>query len=135
MSATAAVVVVMLLLLAGAGYGISRLTDNGSAPAQTNSAAASQTAPIQWLGMQIEGITPGNVVIATVAPGSAGETAGLDPGDQIVSINGHSVNTPSDIGDAISGLHPGDSVTVQVNRGTTQISTTAALGAPPSNHP
>jgi membrane-associated protease RseP (regulator of RpoE activity) len=134
-SPTLIIVLGSLVILAGAGYWISRLTDSGSAPAQTTSATANQTGPIQWLGMQIEGLPPGTVVIATVAPGSQGEAAGLDPGDEVLSVNGRPINATSDIGAAISGLHPGDTVTIQVSRGSTQFSTTATLGAPPSSHP
>jgi membrane-associated protease RseP (regulator of RpoE activity) len=123
-----------LIVVAAAGYGISRLADSSSS-AQETSATANQTGPIEWLGMQVEGVPPGNVVIATVPPGSAGEQAGLDPGDELLSINGRAVNTVSDIGAAISGLHPGDSVTIQISRGSTQLTTRATLGAPPSHHP
>jgi S1-C subfamily serine protease len=124
----------VVVMLAGGGYWISRLVDTSSS-AQTTAATANQSGPIQWLGMQIEGIPPGTVVIATVAPGSAGEAAGLDPGDEVLAVNRRPINSTSDIADAISGLHSGDRVTIQVSRGSTQFSTTATLGAPPSSHP
>jgi S1-C subfamily serine protease len=124
----------VVVMLAGGGYWISRLVDTSSS-AQTTAATANQSGPIQWLGMQIAGIPPGTVVIATVAPGSAGEAAGLDPGDEVLAVNRRPINSTSDIADAISGLHSGDRVTIQVSRGSTQFSTTATLGAPPSSHP
>jgi S1-C subfamily serine protease len=126
---------VTVLVVAAAGFGISRLAGTSSSSAQTTAATAAQPAPIDWLGMQIEGVSPGTVVIATVAPGSPGELAGLEPGDQLTSVNGRSINATSDIGAAISGLRPGDTVSIQVSRGTTQVSTRATLTAPPSNHP
>jgi S1-C subfamily serine protease len=124
----------VLVMLAGGGYWISRLVDTSSS-AQTTAATANQSGPIEWLGMQIEGIPPGTVVIATVAPNSAGESAGLDPGDEVLAVNRRPINSTSDISAAISGLHSGDRVTIQVSRGSTQFSTTATLGAPPSSHP
>jgi S1-C subfamily serine protease len=128
------VVLGVLVLLAGGGYLIGRVIDTSSS-AQTTSASANQTGPIEWLGMQIEGIPPGTVVIATIAPGSAGEVAGLDPGDEVLAVNGRPINRTADIATAISGRHPGDRVTIQISRGSTQFSTTATLGAPPSSHP
>src|SRR5690349_6176075 len=47
-----------------------------------------QSRPISWLGMEIETLPPGAAVIETVALGSAGDKAGLNPGDVIIAING-----------------------------------------------
>jgi S1-C subfamily serine protease len=127
------IVLGVLVMLAGGGYWIGRMLDTSSS-AQTTP-TANQSGPIEWLGMQIEGIPPGTVVIATVAPGSAGEAAGLDPGDEVLAVNRRPINRTADIAAAISGLHSGDRVTIQISRGSTQISTTATLGAPPSGHP
>jgi S1-C subfamily serine protease len=130
-----AVAVVGVLVLAAAGFGLSRVFGTSDSPAQTNSVNANQAGgPIQWLGMQIEGLPPATVVIATVAPGSPAEVAGLEPGDVLDAINGRAINTTSDIGAAIKGLNAGDGVDIQVNRGSTQLTTRAMLAAPPS-HP
>jgi serine protease Do len=124
-----------VLLLAAAGFGIARLIEGSSSTPTTSESAANQTGPIEWLGMQIEGIPPGSVVVATVAPGSPAEQDGLSPGDVLLAINGRPINSPSDIGRAISGMQSGDQVTIQVSRGSTRFSTRATLAAPPSSHP
>src|SRR5581483_2295350 len=49
---------------------------------------ATQSRPISWLGMEIETLPPGAAVIETVALGSAGDKADLNPGDVIIAING-----------------------------------------------
>ena len=131
----AAIALAALVILVAAGYGLSRVV-GGSSSAQPTSMSANQGGgPIDWLGMQIEAVPPGTVVIATVGPGSAAELAGLEPGDVLMAVNGRPINGTSDIRAAISGLHPGDGVDIQVSRGSTQLSTRAMLGAPPSNHP
>lgn len=135
LSPALAIALATILVLAAAGFGISRLVGASSSSADGSASVSQASGPIDWLGMQIEGIQPGTVVIATVAPGSAGERAGLEPGDVLTTVNGRPINATGDIGSAISGLRPGDGVTIQVSRGSTRLSTRAMLGAPPSNHP
>jgi S1-C subfamily serine protease len=132
-----AVALAAVFVVAAAAYGLTRVVGSSSpgAPPSVSTAANGPGGPVEWLGMQVEGIPPGTVVVATVAPGSAGELAGLEPGDVIVSVNGRAINSTSDIGAAIGGLHPGDGVDVEVSRGSTQFATRATLTAPPSSHP
>ncbi len=85
--------------------------------------------------MQIQGTAPGGVVIVTVAPGSSGEQAGLEPGDEFVSINGRPVNTPADITAVTAGLRAGDQIQIEISRGSTFYSTLATLPAQPSPSP
>jgi S1-C subfamily serine protease len=85
--------------------------------------------------MQIETLPPGAVVIETVGPGSAGELAGLEPGDVIVAINNRPIHAAGEIGAAIRALHAGDLVELEISRGSTLFSTQATLAAPPSVHP
>jgi S1-C subfamily serine protease len=107
--------------------------DSSGSPA---SATVSQpSGPIHWLGMQIASVTPGTVVIQTVASGSSAERAGLEPGDVIDAVNGQPITAPGQIAGAISSLRPGAYVPVEVNRGSTQVTTQAELAGPPSNHP
>jgi S1-C subfamily serine protease len=85
--------------------------------------------------MQIETVPPGAAVIETVRLGSPGELAGLSPGDVIVEVNHRSINGTGDIGAAISGLHAGDQVELQISHGSALYRTVATLAAPPSSHP
>jgi S1-C subfamily serine protease len=122
-----------VLILAAGAYGLTRVLGSSDSPA--SAVVAQSSGPIHWLGMQIDSVTPGTVVIQTVAPGSSAERAGLDPGDVIVAVNGQPINAPSQIAPAISSLSPGAYVPVEVNRGSTPVTTQAQLAGPPSNHP
>ena len=89
------------------------------------------TGPMSWLGMEVETQSPSGVVVATVAPGSQGELAGIEPGDVIQQINNRSMNATGDIAKAISGLHAGAPVQIEISRGSTLYNTSATLGRHP----
>ena len=127
------ITVLGLLILAGAAFG---LTSVLGSPARPAAASANQpSGPVDWLGMEIESLQPGVVVVDTVALGSPAELAGMEPGDVIVEVNGRPVNTTGDIASAIAGLGMGDAVEIQVSRGSTRITTHATLAAPPVSYP
>lgn len=96
---------------------------------------ATQSRPISWLGMEIETLPPGAAVIETVALGSAGDKAGLNPGDVIIAINGRAIQGAEGIASAIRGLPAGDQVPIQISHGSTLEQTEITLAAPPSVHP
>jgi S1-C subfamily serine protease len=85
--------------------------------------------------MEIETLPPGAAVIETVALGSAGDKAGLNPGDVIIAINGRAIQGAGDIATAIKGLPAGDQVPIQISHGSTLEQTEITLAAPPSVHP
>jgi S1-C subfamily serine protease len=122
-----------LLILAAGAYALTSML--GSSNHSTPPPAAQASPPVYWLGMQLESTQPGQVVVATVAPGSRAEQAGLDPGDVIPAVNGKSLNATSDVSPAIQGLRRGDRVEIKVSRGSTLFTTHASLAAPPSNNP
>ena len=51
-------------------------------------------------------------VVVGVMPGLPAATAGLVPGDVIVSINGYAVTSPSGIQARLEPYHPGDQVSI-----------------------
>ena len=122
-----------LLLTVAAAFALIALTSPAGSPTPVTAAIAPR--PVSWLGMQIETVPPGAAVIETVKLGSPGELAGLSPGDVLIAINHRSINGTGDIGAAISGLHAGDQVQLQVSHGSGLYTTEATLAAPPSSHP
>ena len=67
------------------------------------------------------------VYVADVPAGSDGAAAGLQPGDRIVSVNGVSVSSGTDVRKIISDCHVGDNVTVTVSRNGQRISLSCTL--------
>lgn len=68
-----------------------------------------------FLGVEVSstGFSGGNgVTITGTVPGTAAANAGLAAGDTILSVDGHSVTSGSDLQSVIAGHHPGDKVTV-----------------------
>ncbi len=72
----------------------------------------------------------GAVVMSVIANTGAAR-AGLRQGDIIISLNGQSVNGTADLTSILSELHPGDSVSVGVVRGTRTLHLTVVLGTAP----
>jgi S1-C subfamily serine protease len=120
---------------AGGSFGPPAATAGGPSVSPASTTPSRPSRPVRWLGMQIEPLPPGAAVIETVGPRSAGELAGLEPGDVIVEINNRPIHDAGEIGAAIRGLRAGDLVSLQISRGSTLFSTQATLTAPPSVHP
>jgi putative serine protease PepD len=66
-----------------------------------------------FLGVKIAE-TPGanGVYISQVLPGTAAAKAGLKAGERIISVNGSATPSPTQLGTAIAGLKPGQTVAI-----------------------
>ncbi len=117
------------LLIAGGAYGVNALLSSG----RPRSTSAGWPAP--WLGVQMESLPFGGVVVATVVPGGPAELAGLEPGDVITEINNRSIDTVADVQSAVDGLRAGDTVEIQVSRGSTIYNTDVTLASRPPGYP
>jgi S1-C subfamily serine protease len=79
------------------------------------------------------GSSVAGVSVAGVVTSSPAQEAGLAQGDIITSVNGKSVNAPTDITNALEPLHPGDKVTLgwTDTSGQTHTATVALTSGPP----
>jgi hypothetical protein len=125
----AVVVVAALLLIAGAAYGLSTVFGSD----HSSGARASRNIP--YLGVQMESVPVNRVLVAGVVPGSPADRAGIGPGDVITGVNHRAVSQPGDVISALSGLHPGNSVLVQINRGGIPYATRVTLTSQPAQSP
>ncbi len=57
-----------------------------------------------------------NVQVSSILDGSPGSTAGLQPGDEIVSYNGRRTFTMSELRELTMGGEPGEDVVVEIDR-------------------
>lgn len=87
-------------------------------PPAAPGAAAAHTASTPWLGIRGEPTQEGavrGVRVLAVAPASPSQKAGLRPdADTIVAADGHPIDTPESLGEAISRHAPGDTVKLLV---------------------
>jgi S1-C subfamily serine protease len=67
-------------------------------------------------------------LIASVSPNGAAAAAGLQAGDVIVQFDSKPVTDTQSLGDAIANHNPGDTVSVNVVRGTQQLTVNVKLG-------
>jgi serine protease Do len=80
-----------------------------------------------FLGIGIDNVTSARVreldlkvnsgvYVVTVSENSAGDQAGLEPGDVIVAIDSRQINTTSDLLETVGRKRPGDEIKVTYNR-------------------
>jgi membrane-associated protease RseP (regulator of RpoE activity) len=84
-----------------------------------------------WLGMQITDTSSG-LTVATVAAGSAADTAGVNPGDVIESINATQIGSLSALLKAAGDLKLGNRFQLSVDRGSTPVTMTPTLTGRPT---
>jgi peroxiredoxin len=83
-----------------------------------------------WLGVEIVASPSGEAgaLVRSVVPDSPAERAGLEAGDRILSLDGHSVSTPEDLVMLTASQAPGTRVAVAVVRGEKKRLLAATLG-------
>lgn len=74
--------------------------------------------------------TGDGVLVTSVSSGSAAEKAGVKAGDVIVSINGSTVDSPSDLSRRVGRLQDGDEFTLEIVRNKQKQTLTGTIEAP-----
>jgi putative serine protease PepD len=87
-----------------------------------------------YLGVSTNEASQGGAgaTVAQVNPGSPAESAGLQAGDVVVSVDGKPVTESSDIATAIAAKRPGDTIAVEVLRGGQRETVQVELGTRPA---
>jgi membrane-associated protease RseP (regulator of RpoE activity) len=86
------------------------------------------------LGIDVTG-SPLGITVTKVAPGGAGNKAGLLPGDRLTSVNGQPVGTVDAVNQALIGLSTGDTIQIQFTRGVASFTSMATLAPRPPGYP
>lgn len=92
-----------------------------------------------YLGVAIQGVSPDlassfglkntqGALIAQLSPHSPGGKAGLQPGDIVTAVNGHTVDTPDDLPRLIGAMQPGQTAQLTIIRDGQTKSISATLG-------
>jgi serine protease Do len=92
-----------------------------------------------WIGAMLRQSTSRNprdlisagAVVASVAPGSPAEAAGLKPGDVITKLESRTIHNSFDWDAALLDLRVGDRANIEVRRGGRTVSTVATIKDPP----
>jgi predicted metalloprotease with PDZ domain len=119
---------VALAALVIVGGAVALSSSGGPGPAAVN-------ASTPWLGLQMQSLPVGRVLVAAVVPGSPAERAGVGVGDLILGVNGKAVSSPGDVEATLAGLRKGDRVMLQVGRGPLKFNLAATLTAQPARNP
>jgi S1-C subfamily serine protease len=88
-----------------------------------------------FLGVEstANGYSGSGAVISAVVPGGAAEAAGLSPGDQILSVGGHTISSPDDLSQVVLTQKPGASISAVYldQAGATQTTNLTLTSGPP----
>ncbi|HEY6835172.1 MAG TPA: trypsin-like peptidase domain-containing protein [Gaiellaceae bacterium] len=68
-----------------------------------------------YLGVSIDS-TASNALLAGVRPGTPAAKAGLQKGDVVTAMGGHTISTPDELASAVSSFKPGESVSLTYER-------------------
>lgn len=109
---------------------------NGGAPIQSNPVISppSILPTANWLGMQIVSSSSG-VVVSNVQISSPGDNAGFEPGDQVDGINGKEISSVSQIRTVTADLPLGSDLSIQIERGSTQLTLVLTMRKRPTITP
>jgi S1-C subfamily serine protease len=69
--------------------------------------------------------------VTTILPGSPALDAGLEPGDIVVGVDAHKVDSVADLQERLYTVAPGTTVRLQVERGAGQTVVTVKLADSP----
>mgnify|MGYP003345588598 CR=1 FL=1 len=103
---------------------------------------AGQAVELAYLGVQTKTVTPAianelklasqtGAVVVRVQPRTAAARAGMEVNDVIVAVDGQAVRRADDVGAAIRGRRPGDTVRITVLRGGERQTLDVTLGSVP----
>jgi S1-C subfamily serine protease len=83
-----------------------------------------------WLGVQCtDGIS--GAAVASIVPGSPAQAAGMEPGDVVVQVASHPVDSVADLQERLYPMSPGQDVQLVVERGTNTVVMTVKLAGSP----
>jgi S1-C subfamily serine protease len=93
-----------------------------------------------WLGVECaDPVAPGvdqtapGAEVTTILPGSPALQAGLEPGDIVVGVDAHRVDSVADLQERLYTVAPGTTVQLQVERGASQTVVTVKLADSPDS--
>jgi S1-C subfamily serine protease len=92
------------------------------------------TPSANWMGMHIV-TSPLGAVVNTLAAGSGGQTAGVEPGDVITAIDNTPINSATEIRAAVAKIALGNRLEITIERGSTILTTAATLRNRPTIQP
>ena len=85
-----------------------------------------------WLGVSTSDAAPRDGAVVQQVQGVPAQKAGIRPGDLILSFDGRTIATASDLGQAVLTREPGDTVKVVVQRNGNRQTLTVTLGTRPN---
>ena len=123
--------VFLTLLIAGGAYAVISGSNRTNKPQPV--AANNGTEP--WLGVELASAPVRGALVAKVVPGSPAARAGIRPGDLITQLDTQPIEAGATLVAAISGLQPGDTVDIQLQRGASEYTVHAQLAGHPVGTP
>jgi serine protease Do len=88
-----------------------------------------------WLGVSVEDVDNGGVIIAGVEHDGPALHAGVHPGDMVLALNGNHIDTARSLIRAVAAIPPGDVAHLTVRRQGHEVELPITIGLRPSQSP
>jgi putative serine protease PepD len=88
-----------------------------------------------YVGVFLNGTSTGGAKITSVQPGSPADSAGLQPGDVVTTINGKAVGSTQQFIETVDTYVPGQAINLTVKRGSSTKQIKLTLGTRPQTQP
>jgi S1-C subfamily serine protease len=86
-----------------------------------------------YLGVQVGDVSGSTgVVVLALVPNGPAQTAGVQVGDMITSVNGHAVANSGSLAEQLATLNPGDVATLAIKRNGQDVTVKVTLGTLPA---
>jgi putative serine protease PepD len=119
----------------GSSAGVGFAVPSNTAARIANTIISGHQVKHSYVGIELSSASVGGAQVSQVQPGSPAESAGIQPGDLVTSINGKRITSTEQFIATIDSYAPGNTVTLRIDRAGQTHAIKVTLGTRPAGTP